>query len=462
LGDLQGIAIDAAGDLYISDCDNHLIFKLERSSGSLSILGGNGVGGFSADGPAKGLKLNCPEDLMFHQASGDLYFIESSRIRKITPDGSLITVAGGGSSSADGTRALQLATQPRGLALDASGNIFFTEYNTSRVRKIGADGIVTSVAGSDRGFGGDGGPALEAKLAGPDGLAVASDGTIYIGDYDNNRIRAVDPAGNIRTVVAGQTAFGTGVFSLPLSLHLEKSGGLLVVDPTNAVFRVSAGTITLVAGGKYGYTGDNGPANQASFLWPRAVVSDDLGNLFITDSGNRRIRRVDPNGIVTTYAGNGNNRRSPDLSNPLSAWLQAPKGVTISPQGLLTFSDYLDYGVVRQVTANGQLQRIAGSLAGRGDQSEALTAYLSDIRQISYDPAGNLYAAVRAVCNVQKITPSGRVEVVTGNCDRTTDVDNGPATSAIVGAPEGVWVDPAGSINVTASAASLSTATSRR
>ena len=205
LGLLRQVVLDSAGNLIVADAGNHLVVKIS-ADGTLTVLAGNGIIGFSGEGDsATGASMNSPGGVVLDGA-GNFYIADSNNnvIRKRTPDGRLVTIAGSGRSdfSGDGGPAAAASlNDPAGLALDALGNLYIADWYNHRIRKIGPDGRITTVAGNGKAaFSGDGGPATSASLESPLGVAVDRLGNLYIADSFNQRIRKVGPDGTITTV----------------------------------------------------------------------------------------------------------------------------------------------------------------------------------------------------------------------------------------------------------------------
>jgi sugar lactone lactonase YvrE len=249
----HGVAVDSAGNLYIADSNNHRIRKV-TPGGTISTYAGTGTEGFSGDGgPATAAHLDRPDGVAVDSA-GNLYIADSgnSRIRKVTPGGTISTYVGNGGYGegflGDGGPATAAHIRPRGVALDSAGNLYITDF--ARIRKVTPGGTISTYAGTDTpGFAGDGGPATAAQLSFPQGVALDSAGNLYIADSNNNRIRKVTPGGTISTYA------GTGL---------------------------------------NGFSGDGGPAIAAQLWIPVGVALDSAGNLYIADQENQRIRKVTP------------------------------------------------------------------------------------------------------------------------------------------------------------------------
>jgi sugar lactone lactonase YvrE len=302
-----GLAVDALGNLYIADYGNYRVPRVGLD-GMLTTFAGTGKSGSTGDnGPAREASVNGPDYVAF-DASGNLFIAEvlGQRVRKVSPDGIISTIAGTGkqakrglSGLGDGGPALQaVLDRPHGLALDREGNLFIAETYDYRVRKVSRDGIITTVAGTGvQGYSGDGGPATQAMLNLPNGLATDTEGNLYIAEF----------------------------------------GEFLASGFGSRVRKVSPdGIITTVAGiGPPGFAGDNGPAREAQLNSPFAVAVDSLGNLFISDWGNHRVRKVSPDGIITTVAGGGTGKPSLDGAPATAVALRTLAGIALDAHGNL-------------------------------------------------------------------------------------------------------------------------------
>ena len=357
-----GVAFDAAGNLFIADEGSHRIFKVD-TSGQLTVVAGIGIFGFSGDGgPATSASLASPVSVALDGA-GNLFIADfsNSRIRKVDTSGIITTVAGNGISgfSGDGGPATSASlTNPTGVALDGTGNLFIADEGNFRIRKVDTSGIITTVAGNgSSGFSGDGGPATSASLTNPFGVALDGTGNLFFADAGNNRIRKVDTSGIISTV-AGDGIFGfsgdgdpatSASLRDPFGVALDGAGNLFIADRFNQRIRrvdAATGIITTVAGdgptgiGAGGFSGDGGPATSASLHEPNGVALDGSGNFFIADTLNNRIRKVDTSGIITTVAGNGSFGFSGDGGPATSASLSFPFGVALDGSGNLFIADF--------------------------------------------------------------------------------------------------------------------------
>ena len=308
-----------------------------------------------------------------------------------------------GASASEATAGLPptlTSPYPNGAIVDASGNLYIADTGDNRIRKV-SNGIVSTVAGTGApGFSGDGGPATNARLEGPFSIAMDAAGNLYIADTNNQRIR-----------------------------------------------RVTGGTIATIAGnGQQGFSGDGGPATSASFSAPQAVAVDGAGNVYIADYSNNRIRKI-TNGVISTIAGNGKAGFSGDGGPALNASLNGPWNVTADAAGNLYIADYnnqrirkISGGIITTVAGNGQA-------AYSGDGGLAVNAALNFPYGATVDSAGNLYIADNTNSRIRKVT-NGIITTIAGNGNPGFSGDGGPATSASLLYPGGVAVDQSGTVYI--------------
>ena len=365
LANPRSVALDAAGNLFIADWNNHRIRKVDVSTGNISTVAGTGQGGFGDEGgPAVEAPLANPRSVAL-DAEGNLYIAEEAvdRIRRVdAASGIITTIAGNGNRgfSGDGGPAVlaQLAN-PRSVALDAEGNLYIADAWNNLIRKVDAStGNISTVAGTGRGGGsGDGGPAVEAQLYLPSGVAVDGSGNIYIADTDNHRIRKVDAAtGNISTVAGSGWGgyIGDGVPAVRAQLYLPSGvavdgAGNIYIAGYDRIRKVgAAGVISTVVGtGELGYSGDGGPAVQAQLSGPSGVAVDGAGNIYIADTHSDRIRKVDATGVISTVAGTGKIGYSGDGGPAAQAHLAEPRGVALDAAGNLYIADTRNHRIRR-------------------------------------------------------------------------------------------------------------------
>jgi sugar lactone lactonase YvrE len=467
LSEPNGVAVDSAANLYIADPVGQRVRQV--SNGTISTVAGNGDGGFGGDGgSATSASLNSPTGVAV-DAAGNIYIADDDnyRIRKVS-GGTITTVAGNGSPgfSGDGGPATRASfAGPFGVAVDSAGNLYIADSPNSRVRKV-SGGTITTLAGNGTyKFSGDGGPAVSASLNLPNAVTRDLAGNLYIGDFLNNRVRRI--SNGIITTVAGigpscsvSAALVCGGFSgdggpatsaslsQPVGVAVDPAGNLYIADSQdNRVREVSNGTITTIAGnGIEGFSGDGGPATSAALYDPTSVALDSAGNLYIADPGNNRVRKLS-GGFITTVAGNGIHGFSGDGGPATSAALNFPSGVAVDAAGDLYIADNGNHRI-RKVSG-GTITTVAGNgnPGFSGDGGTATAASLHSPTQVAVDAAGNVYVADLANNRIRKVS-GGIIATIAGNGTPGFSGDGGPATSASLDLPQGVAVDSAGNVYV--------------
>jgi len=334
--------------------------------GTIKTVAGGQTSSYGGDGgPAISAGIDGAYDIAFDSA-GNYYLTAGGRIRKVNTSGIISTVAGDGTGlySGDGGPALSAGfatAAPAGLAVDGSGNLYVADVG--RIRKVDTSGIITTVAGNGNilVFSGDGGPATSAAIAG-NGVAADSAGNLYIADFGNNRVRKVDHATGVITTIAGNgnslqlgkpagdgSSATTVAIENPLAVAVD-SAGIVYFSGGSRIYKIdSSGILHTVAGtGNRGYSGDTGPAISAQLFAALALTIDGSGNLYFCDPTNKRVRKVDTGGIMTTVAGNGTIGYSGDGGPAIAAQLQSIQGVAVDGAGNIYF---VDTNHVREVFA---------------------------------------------------------------------------------------------------------------
>ena len=331
-------------------------FAITTKAQTIYTLAGNGVAGFSGDSSAASLAEVFGPSGIAVDGAGNSYFADyfNQRIRKINSAGTITTIAGTGTAGFSGDGGLAINAElhnPTGLAVDVIGNIYVADKGNNRVRMINTGGVITTLAGANTGgYTGDNGPASAAELYGPTGVAVDAQGNIYIADRSNNAVRKIDLNGMISTIA------GTG------------------------------------AGG---FNGDDWPSSTLATLYePSSVAVDNIGNVYIADQNNNRVRKVDTFHKISTVMGNGVAGYSADGSNAVHSEIYAPSSVAVDRRGNVYISDELNYLIRKMDVNSGEMVTIAGrhgTSGFNGDTGLAVNALIGDCRGLAVDNAGNIY-----------------------------------------------------------------------
>jgi trimeric autotransporter adhesin len=487
IGAANGATFDAQGNLYFSDWGNNRIRKID-TSGNITTVAGNGqscdrVKSCGDGGPAISAQLGNPQGVAI-DGNGNIFIADTSieRIREVTPDGNITTIAGTGlvcngpnfkcGDGGPGPKA-QLDL-PTGIAVDNAGHVYVGDTKDQRIRKIDlSTGIITTVVGwklagrpcpASTQKCGDGGPLNGVSFRNPRGIVLDSTGTLlYIADSSDNRIRVANFSTNLMSTVVGtgtQGFAGDGGgakkanLDSPNGISLTAAGNLIISDTGNQRVRVvSHSIINTVAGGGLG--GDGGPAKKSATLAnPNAVVWAGTFHYYIADAANNRIRQV-VRGTITTAVGTGDSGWSGDGGPAASATLNNPLGVTVDGAGDIFIADTGNV-VIREVV-NGTITTIAGQAGNTcfleentvcGDGGPATQAQLNSPTTTAVDAAGNIYIADPVESRVRKVDPTGTINAFAGTGVAGYKGDNGPASQALLNHPYGVAVDASGNVYI--------------
>ncbi len=466
-----GVVLDSAGNLYIADTGDNRIRKVTTGTNArVSTVAGTGVQGFAGDGQkATSAELDAPLQVLI-DAAGVITISDSGNQRARQVASGIINTAAGGGSVGDGN-APTLATlaNPDSIAWDSSGtNYFIADSANSRIREV-SGGVISTVAGNGSlGFSGDNGPATQAMLNSPNGVAIDGSGDIFIADTNNGRVREVNPSGVITTVAGNgvtctipENPCGDGgpatqaKFTLATSVAVDGKGNLYIADYYGNRIRavnLSTGIISTLAGtGERGHAGDGGPANQARLNRPYGVAVDNAGNVYIGDSANNKVRCVimasggchstAAIGTIVTYAFNGQPAFGGDGKTAKLASMQNPFEVAVDPAGNLYVSGGADL-VVRRIdgvdttviTVAGNPQK-PGQFGFNGDGGASTLAALNNLG-VAVNGSENLIIAddgnnrvrqvdmVPAVKQINKQLAFGKVVVGNTSPPMTTSLKN--------------------------------------
>ena len=326
-----------------------------------------------------------------------------------SPTGATVTTLTGTTAGgfSDGTTATAAFQDPSGIAVDAAGNIYVSDTDNNRIRKITPDGTVTTLAGSST-SGSDNGTGANASFFQQMGIAVDLSGNVYVADFYNNLIRKVTSAGVVTTLAGSGTyafAEGTGIaasFKAPSAVTVDRQGNVFVCDTENNRIRkiTSAGAVTTFAGS--GASGaDNGTGTAATFYLPQGIVIDAKGTLYVSEQGNNLIRQITSAGVVTTIAGTGSAGHADGIGT--SASFSIPNGLAIDSTGNLYVADMWNHMIRKVVISTGVVSTIAGSTNYGAVNSKGVSASFRDPAAVALDASGNIYVADYANNLIRKI-----------------------------------------------------------
>jgi sugar lactone lactonase YvrE len=484
-----GVAADSGGTVYVADTYNHTIRKI-TPDGTVTTLAGRVGRSGSADGTGVAARFRSPRGVAVDSA-GNVYVADTDNhtIRKVSPDGVVITLAGsaGRHGSVNGTGGRARFYEPGGVAVDSVGNVYVADTSNLTIRKITADGVTTTLAGIAGIFGSADGTGAGARFYAPAGLAVDSAGDVYVADSGNYTIRKVTAAGVVTTLVgtAGEwgSADGTGAaarFGYPTSAAVDSAGNLYIVDGGRIRKVTPARNVTTLAGCA-GEGSRDGVGTDACFRWPHAAAVDGAANVYVADRGNSTIRKVTAAGVVTTLAGAASVEALADGTGA-EARFRIPSDVAVDSAGNIYLAD-AGNSAIRRITAAGDVTTLSAisthangitvdssgsiyvsgnytigrvladgvaTLAGAARESGSTDGGPSDARfvfptDMATDSAGNIYVADHRL--IRRVTADGFVTTMAGDAS-TPGSDDGERTAARFYTADSVAVDSAGTVYV--------------
>jgi trimeric autotransporter adhesin len=453
----SGLALDAGGNLLIVETGNQIVRSVSVDGRISSLIGKGTRGNTGNGGPASDAYLNLPSGIAIDRL-GNIFIADTGNgwIRRVGTDGIITRYAGLNNSSTRGfggedpTLATNVVlASPTGVAVDSGGNVYFVEAGSARVRRISADGRLSSYAGIGKGGNaGDGGVARAASLN-VAGIAVDQQDNLLIADGINHRLRIVTIADAIIETLAG-----AGIASYdPRSVAV--SGDMLYFADTAADtvrrYDLASGEVAAAAGeGISGFQGDQGTALAARLNEPRGAIIDAAGRLLIADSGNHRVRAVAKDNVISTIAGSGEGSTKGDGGLATSASLYEPVGVAADRSGNLFIAERLG-NVVRKVSPGGAISTVAGTgTAGPPDAETglALAQRLNSPRGIALDSSGGLLIADSLNNRVRRLSSDGTITTIMGTGVGGSSGDGGPAIAATLRSPSDVAADAYGNLYV--------------
>ncbi|MES2386636.1 MAG: T9SS type A sorting domain-containing protein [Bacteroidota bacterium] len=453
------ITSDMAGNLFVSDYVNYCIRKIS-ASGIVSTYAGSQFSYYEhgyKDGPAAKARFNTVT-AMVTDNSGNLFIAENGTdaIRKITPDGMVSTFAGSGINPGyvDDTGSAARFNMIQGMTFDAAGNLYVSDNGNFCIRKITPQGRVSTVAGMPGQPGFADGPAAQAKFQSPAGLTFDLAGNLIVCDAADYRIRKISPAGMVSTLAGnGTLGFTNGpanvaTFVYPATITKDAIGNLFIGSTSHpAVRKISPdGIVSNFAG--QDYTGNtNGPGNVATFEAVAGISIDAAGNMFVCDAGNNLIRKITPDGMVSTFAGSpfDNHQNGPAADAAFSRMLD----IATDAAGNVFVSETDDWlgNLIRKISPAGIVSTLAGGNEVRTADSLGIKAGFYVPAGLAVSSTGNIFVSDKESGTIRKVTPAGMVSTFAGTAGQTGHED-GPGPAAKFNAPGKMAFDPAGNLYV--------------
>jgi len=466
LSQAEGIAVDGTGAVYVADAADNRVRKIS-ADGMIQTVAGTGTAGFAGDGgPAQTALLSHPYGLAL-DTGGNLYIADlgNARVRKVSVNGTIQTVMGGGSivpgGNGDGSPAINIhLNQPRNLAVGLDGTLYVSDFGANQIYSVSPSGILTTVAGTGKpGFSGDGLSAQLAQLNAPAGLALDGFGDLYVADSGNNRVRKIfrsvistefivtEPTGIAITsggvlYVAASAYFGPtskAITGIPFAfdIALDRSGNIYATTGQFVLEVATGGTVTTIAGsGASAYFGgDEGPATMARLNAPRGIAVDSQGNSYIADTANNRIRKVTLEGIISTIAGTGDAGGKGDGGLATLAQLSEPRSLAVDSAGNLYIAD----------TGNNEIRKITP-----GGIMLPVSTAINDPEGVAVDANGLVYVADTGNNRIVQVTASGGITDLAQSSKPTAVAVDAGGDIFVSEAARVLKISPAGLVSVLA------------
>jgi sugar lactone lactonase YvrE len=456
-----GLAIDQSGTIYIADSGNHVIRKITPDGTVATVAGKAGEAG-SADGIAGSARFNFPYGITIGP-NNTLYVSDTYNhtIRSISPAGVVATLAGlaGTSGTADATGSNARFTFPGGIATDTSGNLYIADINNHAIRKIGPGAVVTTLAGSKRSSGNADGFGTQASFQYPYGVTVDASGFVYVADTENHLIRKISAEGRVTTIAGAPPSDenaspgskdGVGIdarFNYPWGIAVDAIGNVFVADSSNrAIRKITPAAVVTTFAGSAGASGNvDGTGAAARFHFPAAMAISSDGTIIVSDRYTHTVRRVTSAAVVSTLAGSAPQRGTLN-GRGTSARFLFPEGVAFDNSGNVLVAD--SSHTIRKIMPDGAVTTFAGTLGSAGStDGVGGAARFRSPSSIAVDADDNVYVADTANHTVRKITSSGIVTTFAGVAGASGDSD-GSGSQARFDTPFGVATDRFGNIYV--------------
>jgi sugar lactone lactonase YvrE len=444
----SGVAVDHSGNVYVADYTTYLIRKI-NSSGVVSTLAGNGIDG-DTNGPDSAASFGSPFGVAV-DASGNVYVSEigNQDVRMISASAVVSTLAGSGAvGSHNGISTNASFWFPSGVAVDVAGNVYVADQSNNLIREINRSGYVTTLAGSGSPGAGNS-TSVTASFNNPTGVAVDGQNNLYVADYENNVIRKIDSMGVVTTFAGnGTQGSGNGLalsasFYSPYGIAVDGIGNVYVSEIGNEDIRIisPSGVVSTLAGGQPGNS--NGTGAAASFNNPTGVAVDAAGNVYVADNLNSMIRKITPGGVVSTLAG-GHGLPGATNGPVAGATFNNPSSVAVDASGNVYVADAAN-NLIRQISATGTVITFAGSgLTGSSDGN--VGASFNYPTGVAVDVAGNVYVADKGNNKIRLISNYQQVSTLAGNGNPGSA--NGIGSGATFNQPFGLAVNAHGVIFV--------------